>query len=51
MFEKARCIESLLGFRTKSEVLTSDGLPEDALAVYLTENAGHFSASIRCWGA
>lgn len=41
-FGKAQCIESLLGFRTKSEVLTGDGLPEDALAVYLTENADQF---------
>jgi len=41
-FAKAQCIESLLGFRNKSEVLTGEGLPEDALAVYLTENAGQF---------
>jgi len=41
-FGKAPCIESLLGFRTKSEVLTGEGLPEDALAVYLTENADQF---------
>jgi predicted permease len=41
-FGKAQCIESLLGFRTKSEVLTGGGLPEDALAVYLTENASQF---------
>lgn len=41
-FGKAECIEGLLGFRNKSEVLTGDGLPEDALAVYLTENADQF---------
>ncbi|HEX3663251.1 MAG TPA: ADOP family duplicated permease [Acidobacteriaceae bacterium] len=41
-FGKAQCIESLLGFRNKSEVLTEKGLPEDVLAVYLTENAGRF---------
>ncbi|MFP5229696.1 MAG: ADOP family duplicated permease [Acidobacteriota bacterium] len=41
-FGKARCIESLLGFRNKSEVLTGGQLPEDALAVYVTENAGPF---------
>ncbi|MGB7170604.1 MAG: ADOP family duplicated permease [Acidobacteriaceae bacterium] len=41
-FGKAQCIESLLGFRNKSEVLTGEGLPEDALAVYLTENANRF---------
>jgi predicted permease len=41
-FGKSQCIESLLGFRTRSEVLTGGGLPEDALAVYLTENANQF---------
>ena len=41
-FAKAQCIESLLGFRNKSEVLTGEGLPEDALAVYMTENAEQF---------
>lgn len=41
-FGKAQCIESLLGFRNKSEVLTGEGLPKDALAVYVTENADHF---------
>ncbi len=41
-FGKAHCMESLLGFRNKSEVLTGEGLPEDALAVYLTENADQF---------
>ena len=41
-FAKAQCIESLLGFRNKSEVLTGEGLPQDALAVYLTENANQF---------
>jgi predicted permease len=41
-FAEAQCIESLLGFRNKSEVLTGEGLPEDALAVYVTENADQF---------
>lgn len=41
-FGKAPCIESLLGFRSKSEVLTGEELPEDALAVYVTENAAQF---------
>lgn len=40
--EKAQCIESLLGFRNKNEVLAGKALPEDVLAVYLTENAGRF---------
>lgn len=42
VFGKAQCIESLLGFRNKSEVLAGKALPEDVLAVYLTENAGEF---------
>lgn len=41
-FGKAQGVESLLGFNNKSETLTGKGLPEDALAVYLTENAGEF---------
>jgi hypothetical protein len=41
-FEKAQCIESLLGFRNKSEVLSGSSLPEDVQAVYLTENAERF---------
>jgi predicted permease len=39
---KAQCIESLLGFSNKNEVLTGKALPEDVRAVYLTENAGQF---------
>lgn len=39
---KAQCVESLLGFNNKNEMLTGQGLPEDARAVYLTENAGEF---------
>lgn len=41
-FGKAQCIESLLGFRNKNEVLAGKVLPEDVMAVYLTENAGSF---------
>lgn len=41
-FGKAPCVESLLGFNNKNEVLTGKALPEDARAIYLTENAGQF---------
>jgi len=41
-FGKAQGIESLLGFNNKSEVITGKALPEDVLAVYMTENAGQF---------
>ena len=41
-FGKAPCIESLMGFRNQSEVLTGKRLPEGVQAVYLTENAARF---------
>lgn len=41
-FGKAQCVESLLGFNNKNVVLTGEALPDDARAVYLTENAGQF---------
>lgn len=41
-FGKASAVESLLGFDEKSVTLTDAVLPEDALAVHVTENAGEF---------
>ena len=39
---KARSVQSLLGFNQENALLAGKGLPEDVLAVYLTENAGEF---------
>ncbi len=40
--EKAKSIESLLGFRNGSAELTGGELPEDVDVMYLSENAGTF---------
>ncbi len=42
VLNKARSIESLLGFSNDHAELTGEGLPEDVAAVYLTENADTF---------
>jgi predicted permease len=39
---RAKCIESLLGFRDVNAEITGGGLPEDVALTYLTENAGEF---------
>jgi predicted permease len=39
---RAHSIESLLGFRNANKEITGAALPEDVMAIYLTENAGTF---------
>jgi predicted permease len=42
LFTKAHSIESLLGFRNMNMEITGAPLPEDVMAIYLTENADTF---------
>ena len=42
VFRKASCIESILGFTPAQMEVTGGSLPDNAFAIYLTENADEF---------
>lgn len=42
VFRQARCMESVLGFTPASMQITSNALPEDVSAIYLTESTNDF---------
>ena len=42
VFRQARCIESILGFTPAQMEVTGGSLPDNAFAIYLTENADDF---------